>query len=126
MDASINAVQKLIRIDELTEDELQEIISIFDEYKINHNYKSGDRFRYEEKLYEVVQTHTSQEDWKPNELPALYKLAMAENVIPEWVQPTGAHDSYQKGDKVIYGGDVWESTADNNTWQPGVYGWVKI
>ena len=32
-------------------------------------------------------------------------------------------------DKVKYpdqNGEVWESTVDNNVWQPGVYGWEKI
>ena len=34
---------------------------------------------------------------------------MPENVIPEWVQPTGSHDAYNIGDKVIYEGKVYES-----------------
>lgn len=42
----------------------------------------------------------------------------------EWVQPTGAHDAYQTGDEVLYGGQVWRSTIDANVWAPGVYGWV--
>ena len=45
--------------------------------------------------------------------------------IPAWMQPTGAHDAYQKGDQVSHNGDTWTSTVDGNTWEPGVYGWTK-
>jgi hypothetical protein len=44
----------------------------------------------------------------------------------DWVQPTGAHDAYSEGDLVTYGGQVWQSTAPANVWEPGVYGWVVV
>lgn len=46
----------------------------------------------------------------------------------DWVQPTGAHDAYGKGDRVTFHGDVWESTIDANVWEPDVYpdGWRKV
>lgn len=40
--------------------------------------------------------------------------------IPEWVQPTGAHDAYMMGDKVRYNGDVYESLINGNVWAPDV------
>ncbi len=43
----------------------------------------------------------------------------------EWVQPTGAHDAYNTGDRVTYNGDVWICTENNNVYAPGVYGWEK-
>lgn len=43
-----------------------------------------------------------------------------------WVQPTGAHDAYKKGDKVLYNNKTWESTMDANVWAPGVAGWREI
>lgn len=46
--------------------------------------------------------------------------------IGEWKQPTGAHDSYKKGDRVTWKGSTWESTLDANVWEPGVYGWQKV
>ena len=45
--------------------------------------------------------------------------------IPVWVQPTGAHDAYQKGDQVSHNGDTWTSTVAANVWEPGAYGWTK-
>lgn len=44
----------------------------------------------------------------------------------EWVQPTGAHDAYKKGDRITYRGTVWRSTIDGNVWAPGVYGWEQL
>lgn len=46
--------------------------------------------------------------------------------IPEWVQPSGAHDVYSIGDKVTHNGKIYISTADNNVWEPGVYGWEIV
>ena len=44
--------------------------------------------------------------------------------VPDWVQPAGAHDAYQIDARVTYAGQVWTSTAADNVWAPGVYGWV--
>lgn len=48
--------------------------------------------------------------------------------IKEFVQPTGAHDSYAKGDKVRFNGKVYESLIDNNAYSPSEYpaGWKEI
>lgn len=45
--------------------------------------------------------------------------------IPAWVQPTGAHDSYPAGAVVSHNGQIWDNThGDNNSWEPGVFGWT--
>ena len=126
--ANLNATRKLIRVDELDENELLEMIDLYESYEIGKSYQADDIFKYEGKLYKVIQEHTSQEDWIPTELPALYLSMMPENVIPEWVQPTGGHDAYNTGDKVIYEGKVYESLIDNNTWSPVDYkeGWKEV
>lgn len=51
-----------------------------------------------------------------------------ESTTAEWVQPTGAHDAYNTGDRVMYDGIEYESTIDANVWSPDVYpqGWVKV
>lgn len=51
--------------------------------------------------------------------------------IPVWVQPTGAHDAYQMGDKVHYPGandPVYESLINGNVWSPDAYpaGWKQV
>lgn len=42
---------------------------------------------------------------------------------PQWVVPTGAHDSYPKGATVTFGQRQWKSEIDNNVWAPNVHGW---
>lgn len=48
--------------------------------------------------------------------------------IKDFVQPTGAHDAYAKGDKVRFNGKVYESVIDNNSYSPSAYpaGWKEI
>lgn len=49
----------------------------------------------------------------------------SEPEIPEWVQPTGAHDAYQVGDQVAFEGKVYASLISSNVWSPAAYpqGW---
>lgn len=90
-------------------------------------YEVGNIRSYEGDLYRCVQAHTSQSDWTPDKVPALWtKIGDPAEEFPEWSQPVGAHDAYAKGDKVSFGGKHWESTIDNNVWQPGVYGWNEV
>lgn len=123
IEGNINATRQLVRVDDLTVEELQDIIGIYDRYILDHNYKTKDIFRFKGELFEVISDHTSQADWVPNELPAIYKAFMPEDIIDIWVQPLGGHDSYSKGDKVIYEGLVYVSIVDNNVWEPTVHGW---
>ena len=116
--ANVAATRKLIRVDELSEEELAELVDLYDGYKVDYSYSVGDVFKLDGKLYKVIQAHTSQSDWIPKELPALYLELMPENVIPEWVQPTGAQDAYNIGDQVIYNEVVRESVIDANTTVP--------
>ena len=48
--------------------------------------------------------------------------------IPDFVQPTGAHDAYKKGDKIKFEGKVYASLIDANTYSPSAYpaGWKEI
>lgn len=85
-------------------------------------YVTDNILRYNDSVYRVLQNHISQNDWTPDVAVSLYVEISVEE-FPQWVQPTGAHDAYKKGDKVTYDNKHWISTADNNVWQPGVYGW---
>lgn len=44
---------------------------------------------------------------------------------PEWTQPDSTN-AYQVGDRVTHNGNVWESAAANNVWEPGIYGWNVV
>ena len=95
------------------------------ESKLNCSVVTGERYRYKNKLYKVVQDHHVQSDWTPDITPALYTAISIEE-WPEWVQPTGAHDVYHLGDKVTHNNKHWLCSVDNNSWEPGVYGWAEI
>ena len=100
-------------------------VELFPPWSVGKAYATGDRVQHEGTLYKCVQAHTSQADWTPPVTPALW-TAVSIDEYPAWVQPTGAHDAYSKGDKVTHSGKRWTSDVDNNTWEPGVYGWTEV
>ena len=86
------------------------------------SYVTGQRVQHGGTLYKCVQAHTSQADWTPDATPALWVVVSIDE-YPEWVQPTGAHDAYNTGDKVSYNGKHYVCTIDGNAYAPDVYGW---
>lgn len=115
-------------LDILTDEQAETVPDVFPAWVPNTDYKAGDRRRYSDGyLYKCVQGHKSQEDWTPDATPALWaRIGEPGDEWPEWVQPTGAQDAYAMGDKVSHNGSHWESTADANVWEPGVYGWTEV
>ena len=49
------------------------IINAFDSYEVNTDYSVGDKFKYQNKLYEVIEDHTSVVEWIPSNEPTKYK-----------------------------------------------------
>ena len=121
-------VAKMLLANELTDDEILDMVYLYPAWNVGIEYKVGDMVEYLDRLYEVIQAHTSQDDWRPPDVPALFTLRSPAGVIPEWTQPTGAHDAYNIGDKVTFEGQVYESLIDGNTWSPTDYpqGWELI
>lgn len=98
------------------------------------NYYVGDYVKYEGDLYKIIQSHKSQSNWYPPQVPAIYKLIAkkeeVENIdtdYPEFVQPNG-NNGYSKGDIVKFNNNIYESMIDNNVWSPEAYpaGWKLI
>jgi len=107
-----------------TDEEALDNILAFPKWEVGKEYVKDERIRYENVLYKVLQSHTSQADWTPNIAVSLYVKVSIEE-YPEWVQPTGAHDAYNKGDKVTHLEKHWESEIDANVYEPSVYGWTE-
>lgn len=42
--------------------------------------------------------------------------------VRSWVQPTGGHDAYPLGARVLHGGYTWQSLIAANVWEPGSVG----
>lgn len=108
------------------------VASVFPKYEVGKAYKVKEVFAYGEnsvgdiQLYQVLQSHTSAEEWLPENAPSLYKkIGVTKEGYPEWVQPLGASDAYNTGDIVSYNGTLYRSTIDNNVWSPVEYsqGW---
>ena len=105
-------------------------VELFPLWAVGVAYSVGERIQYDGKLYKVVQAHTSQADWTPPTVPALFTEVAKPGEIPVWKQPTGAQDAYNKGDKVHYptaDDPVYESLIDANVWSPDDYpqGWEQ-
>jgi hypothetical protein len=99
---------------------------MFEEWGIGINYKAGQIRKYEDKLYKIIQDHTSQTDWLPLNTPTLYDpLVITESGYEEWKKPTGAHNAYNKGKIVVYNGKLYKSLIDGNVYSPDEYpsGW---
>lgn len=89
-------------------------------------YAAGDRVLYNDLLYKVLQAHTSQSDWTPDTAVSLFvRVDDPGEEWPEWRQPTGAQDAYEKDAKVSHNGKHWTSDVDANVWEPGAYGWTE-
>jgi len=119
---------------DVPEEEKRQWTAVFDPFEPSVNYPEGKKVRYDGTVYEVIQTHTSQMDWLPPDVPALFKPFLqeeteeGEEVIHEWKQPTDGHDAYVEGDKVSYEDSIYKSLIDGNTWKPTDYpqGWEEL
>ena len=100
-------------------------IDLYPKWAVGIAVAKDSRYQYNGKLYKCVQAHTTQADWTPDVTSALWVIVSLEE-WPDWVQPTGAHDAYAKGDKVTHNSKKWTSDVDANVWEPGVYGWTEI
>lgn len=109
------------------------VAAVFPAYQVGKAYAVGDVFRYGEnnvgdpQLYQVLQAHTSTEEWKPDTAASLYKaIGVTAEGYAEWSQPVGASDAYNTGDIVSYNGTLYQSTIDGNVWCPADYpaGWA--
>ena len=118
----------------LSDEQALQVPLMFPKWQPDKAYAVGDRVLYLGTLYKVLQAHTSQAGWEPDIAPSLFaknlivKDEEGEQVdIPEWVQPDSTNP-YMIGDKVIFGGKVYQSVIDNNVWSPTDYpqGWEEV
>ena len=117
---------KLAETEQLDDTTLTEHAEQFPAWAYPVSYAAKAICTYEGKLYRCNQAHTSQADWTPPSAASLWKeIGDPRAEFPEWSQPLGAHDAYNR-DKVAHNGKHWVSTAANNVWEPGVYGWEEV
>lgn len=132
------AFETLVLSKNLNKEQKENILNQYKPYQIGKVYEENEKFTYKDKVYEVIQEHTSQTTWLPEATPALYreylnveiqnKDGSKTEVVAEFKQPTGAHDSYNKGDKVLFKGKIYKSKIDANTFSPEQFadGWEEV
>jgi len=132
-----NAAKRLLRkvaepilTDEtnLTEQDIEDVKMLYTQWCDNGvNYVIGDKVVYTDKLYKVLQNHTSQESWTPDAASSLFAKYRPLGSVEKWVQPDSTNP-YMINDLVIFKGKTYESTINNNVWPPTAYpaGWKEI
>ena len=137
MNRKLQAAEQLRKVMQIyaqgfTDEQAMEVATVYPAYVAGKLYKEKEMFTYgknavgDPQLYRVVSEHTSQEDWKPDTLPALYTpIGLNDAGYPVWAQPTGAQDAYNEGDIVDYNGTLYKSLINGNTYSPEAYpaGW---
>lgn len=128
--ASVFAMAKM-SAENITEDEKAlQVKELYDKWSgASVSYKTGKYLLYMEVLYKVLQDHTSQETWTPDNAPSLYTKVLTDpsGAVLPWEQPQSTN-GYKNGDRVTHKNKTWESTADNNIWEPGAVGapWKEV
>ena len=110
----------------LTDEQALTAPEIYPQFKAGVSVLVGERYRDSlGDLYKVVQTHITQEDWQPADVPALFvKVSIDE--WPLFVQPIGTQDAYNTGNRITFENQHYISLIDNNVWSPTAYstGWA--
>lgn len=129
--AALTQIRKAMKITvsatPMSDEQAMTINTLFHGWSETESYKVDDIRRFAGDLYRCLQAHDAQASWTPDVSPSMWKRIGEPDVdgIYPWTQPVGAVDAYHAGDMVTHGGKVWISTADPNTWEPGVYGWTQ-
>lgn len=123
MNALIAKLQRLYIEGTLTEEQYQELRSLLAE---QNPVKAYDAEAEIDKIWVELRRIADIIDHMPEPEPE-----PEPEEIPVWVQPTGAHDAYQIGDRVHYPGEtdqVYESLINGNVWSPDAYpaGWKTV
>ena len=125
--AMIKAVRELVKVSDLTAEELQSIVGLYPQWYKGTNYVENQLVRNEGILYRVIIGHPSQDHFRPEFTPTLYTPVTPPDTIAEWVQPTGSENAYNIGAQVEYIGFIWTSKIVGNTTEPnkdgGLHQW---
>lgn len=109
----VEKIKNLLRdkVTEQTDEEALENIELFPTWqsRIGVQVQQGERLYYDDKLYKVLQTHTPQDDWRPDTTASLYVQVIAEtdagtidNPIPYEMNMELVNGKYYTEDGVKY------------------------
>lgn len=121
-------IAALVKLRESATDEQALAVPVlYPAWKAEVDYVAGQRVLHGDVLYKVLQDHTSQEAWTPDAAPSLFAKVLIPDadMIPAWEQPDSTN-TYSLGDKVTHNSKTWVSDYDNNSWEPGAFGWTEV
>jgi hypothetical protein len=79
----VDKIKQLLQeqVKQQTDEEALDNIELFPTWqsKLGVQVSQGDRLYYDDKLFKVLQTHTPQEDWRPDTTASLYVQVIAES-----------------------------------------------
>lgn len=115
--------------------DLTEMLERIDAYNVESKITDEER----ESLYALARQHAAPQYNYDAEIEALWAAirelqqwqqgggAEPTDEWPEYVQPTGAHDAYQVGDKITWNGKHYICIFANCVWSPDAYpaGWQE-
>ena len=71
---ALKIIDAIKRIREnLTDEEALDYIVLYHDWAAGEDLSVGERIEYKDRLYKVVQAHTTQESWTPNLTPSLFE-----------------------------------------------------
>lgn len=114
----------------VADEDVENVKVLFPQWKEEVAYSIGQRVRFGDNVYKVLQAHTSQSDWTPDVAVSLFAALLVDeesNQIQEWIQPDSTN-AYMIGDRVLFQEKTYESLIDDNVWSPSDYptGWKEI
>ncbi len=120
--ATLNAATAAARIsikgqlDSIGDDAVAEVAALFPDWTPGAKVKPGDVLAWDGTLVEVIQGHTTQADWTPDKVPALFKVHRTPEMTA-WV----AGITVAAGERFTFGGATWECVQAHTTqkgWEP--------
>ena len=114
----------------LTDEQALEAIGLYEPWREGVDLAIDARIRRNDKLYKVLQAHTTQADWLPENTPALYVEVAAPGEYREIKDNMLSTEAFAKDEIGWYQtkDNLWKSLIDNNVWTPETYptGWEQV
>ena len=104
------------QLDTIGDAAVAEVAALFPDWTPGAKVKPGDVLAWDGTLVEVIQGHTTQADWTPDKVPALFKVHRTPEMTA-WV----AGITVAAGERFTFGGATYEVVQAHTTqkgWEP--------
>ena len=126
LETMIEKIRILFADDEITKEEKDELEKLARENANAENSYAPLQEQINNIYAELDKIKADIEELKGEEEPTEPVEPVEE--YPDYVQPTGAHDAYNTGDKITYNGKKYICKMDGCVWTPDAYpaGWEEV